>query len=98
MLHPLIQVRKLFSIYLWIILSGGAIVQTCERMRTAVILSALLLLLGIVLEKLVEASLLAGTMGQLALLLMLAGAVLLALTFLVSVLPGSGKSLRECLH
>jgi hypothetical protein len=54
--------------------------------------------LGIVLEKLVEASLLAGTMGQLALLLMLAGAALLVLTFLVSVLPGSGKSFRECLH
>jgi hypothetical protein len=73
-------------------------VRTCKRMRTAVILSALLLLLGIVLEKLVEASILAGTMSQLALLLMLAGAALLVVTFLVSVLPGSGKSFRECLH
>jgi hypothetical protein len=71
---------------------------TCKRMRTAVILSALLLLLGVVLKMLVDASLLAGPMSHLAWLVMLAAAAILALTFLASLLPGSGKSLKECLH
>jgi hypothetical protein len=67
-------------------------------MRTAVMMSALLLLLGLGLGGLVEAGLVAAPMGYLALLSVLAAAALLALTFLTSLLPGTGIRLKECSH
>jgi len=71
---------------------------TCKRMRTAVILSALLLAVGLVLETLAQATLFAVPTSHVALFLVLAAALVLALTFLASLLPGTAERLRECRH
>lgn len=71
---------------------------TCKRMRTAVILSALLLLLGLVLEAVAEATLFAVPTSHLALLVVLAAVALLALTVLASLLPGTAEHLKKCAH
>lgn len=71
---------------------------TCKRMRTAVILSALLLAIGLVLEGLAQTLPIAVPTSHLALLLVLAAAAVLALTFFASLLPGTAKRLRECQH
>jgi hypothetical protein len=67
-------------------------------MRTSVILSAFLLVLGFALEILAEATLLAVPVGYLALLVVLAAVALLATNFLVSLLPGASERLKECTH
>ena len=71
---------------------------TCKRMRNAVILSALLLAAGILLETLAHTVLLAVPTSHLALLLVLFAAAVLAMTFLASLLPSNAKRLRECQH
>jgi hypothetical protein len=71
---------------------------TCERMRTAVLLSVLLLVAGLVLETIAQTTRLAIPASHLALLLVLAAALVLALTFLASLLPGTADRLRECQH
>lgn len=71
---------------------------TCKRMRASVLLSALLLLLGVVLEVLAETTLLGVSMNLLALLVVLAAVAVLGLTFLASLLPGTADRLKECVH
>ena len=71
---------------------------TCKRMRSAVVLSSLLLLLGILLEFFAEATLLAVPASHLALLVILAAVVVLALTFVASLLPRTSERLKECMH
>ncbi len=71
---------------------------TCKRMRTAVILSALLLVAGLLLETIAQTTLLAIPTSHLALFLVLAAALVLAVTFLASLLPGTAERLRGCQH
>jgi len=71
---------------------------TCKRLRTAVLLSALLLILGLVLEAIAGATPWIVSTTYLALFLVLAGVVVLAATFLASLLPGTAKRLSECQH
>ena len=71
---------------------------TCKRMRTAVILSALLLAIGLVLETLAQTTRFAVPTSHIALLLVLGAAAVLALTFLASLLPKTAERLRECQH
>ena len=71
---------------------------TCKRMRGAVILSALLLLLGLSLETVAQFTGLAIPTSHLALFAVLAAAAILALTFLASLLPGAAQRLNECQH
>lgn len=71
---------------------------TCRRMRTAVVSSALLLLVGFVLQFMAETTLFAVSTSHLALLAVLTAVAILALTFLVSLLPGTADRLKECTH
>ena len=71
---------------------------TCKRMRSAVILSAFLLVTGLLLETLAQTIGLAVPTSHLALFLVLAAAAVFALTFLASLLPGTADRLRECRH
>lgn len=67
-------------------------------MRTSVILSALFLVAGFLLEIMGEAIPVAVATAHLGMFFMLAAATLLVLTFLASLLPGTAKRLRECQH
>jgi len=67
-------------------------------MRTAVLLSVLMLVTGLVMETFAQTTLLAIPTSHLALLLVLAAALVLGLTFLASLLPGTAERLRECQH
>lgn len=71
---------------------------TCHSMRAAVLLSAGLLLSGVLLGVLVFAVPLALPIAQLALLLVLAGALVLSVTFLVALIPSVAHQLDECQH
>lgn len=71
---------------------------TCKRMRTAVVLSALLLIVGLALEAVAQGTMLAIPTSHLALLCVLAAVAVLAVTFLASLLPGTAKRLSECQH
>ena len=71
---------------------------TCKRMRIAVILSALLLVLGLLLAVLVWAMPFVVSAAQIALLLVLSAGSVLAGTFLASLFPGAAKRLQECSH
>jgi hypothetical protein len=71
---------------------------TCERMRTAVILSALLLVFGLLLAALARAIPILAPAAQIALFLVLAAMFVLGLTFLASLFPGTAERLKECIH
>jgi hypothetical protein len=71
---------------------------TCKRLRTAVLLSALLMILGLALEVVAQATALAVPTSHLALLSILSAAVVLAVVTLASLLPGSARRLEECEH
>ena len=71
---------------------------TCKRMRIAVILSALLLVLGLLLAVLARATPFVVPAVQLALILVLSAGSVLAGTFLASLFPGTAKRLQECSH
>lgn len=71
---------------------------TCKRLRSAVILSALLLVTGLILETTAQVTGLAVPTSHLALFSVLGAAGILALTFLASLLPFNARRLRECQH
>jgi hypothetical protein len=71
---------------------------TCKRLRSAVLVSALLLVLGLILETIAETTPWVIPTTHLALLSVLTGAGVLAVTFLVSLLPGTARRLAECQH
>lgn len=70
----------------------------CNTMRVSVILSGGLLTLGIVLGVIAMTTPFAVPISQLALLLVLSGAVVLAATFLGALLPGAARRLDGCRH
>lgn len=70
----------------------------CKRLRTAVLLSASLLVLGLLLELIAQLTALAIPATHLALLSVLSSVLVLALTFLASLLPGTARRLSKCQH
>jgi hypothetical protein len=71
---------------------------TCHRLRTAVLLSALLLIIGLVLEAIAEATPWSVPTSHLALFSVLTAATILGAAFLTSLLPGTARRLAECQH
>jgi len=70
----------------------------CSSMRAAVILSAALLTLGVLLGIVGMTTPFTVAVTQLSLLLVLGGAAVLILTFLVALMPGVARGLDECRH
>lgn len=70
----------------------------CKRLRAAVLLSAILLVIGLLLEVTAQLTAFAIPTTHLALLSVLSAALILALTLLVSLLPGTAERLNECMH
>ena len=70
----------------------------CTTMRAAVTSSAVLLASGILLLLTAEISGLLVPMAHLALFIVLAGAAVLGLAFLLALLPGSAHRLSNCQH
>jgi hypothetical protein len=70
----------------------------CSSMRAAVILSAALLTLGVLLGIVGMTTPFTVAVTQLSLLLVLGGAAVLILTFLVALMPGVARRLDECRH
>jgi predicted branched-subunit amino acid permease len=70
----------------------------CSSMRAAVILSAALLTLGVLLGVIGMTTPFTLPVTQLSLLLVLAGAAVFVVTFLVALLPGVARRLDECQH
>jgi hypothetical protein len=70
----------------------------CERLRAAVIASALLLGLGVILGTIAETTPWPVPTSHFALFSVLGAAALLAATFLASLLPGTARRLSECRH
>lgn len=70
----------------------------CRTMRSAVILSALLLIAGVLLGIVAMTTPLSIPTSQLALVLVLSAALLLAVTFLVALIPGVSRHMDECRH
>ena len=71
---------------------------TCRSMRAGVLLSASLLGAGVLLGLIAVMTQLGAAAAQLALLLVLGGATVLATTFLVALIPGVARRLDECQH
>ncbi|MCF7985669.1 MAG: hypothetical protein K9L70_14805 [Thiohalocapsa sp.] len=67
-------------------------------MRAAVILSAVLMTVGILLGVAAVATPIAVPTSYLSLLLVLSGAAVLAATFLAALVPGVARRLDECRH
>jgi predicted branched-subunit amino acid permease len=70
----------------------------CSSMRAAVILSVALLTLGVLLGIVGKTTPFTVAVTQLSLLLVLGGAAVLILTFLVALMPGVARRLDECRH
>jgi len=70
----------------------------CSAMRVAVILSAILLGVGVVLGVVAISTPLAVPTSQLSLLLVLAGAAVLAVVFVDALLPNASQRLDGCRH
>lgn len=68
----------------------------CKRLRSAVILSALLLVAGLILETLAQVTGFAVPTTHLALFSVLAAAGVLGFVFLASLLPVNARRHREC--
>jgi hypothetical protein len=77
---------------------------TCRRLRSVVLASAILLIVGILTEIGVQTtplgapSVTPALLSALAAFLVLLAATLLAVTFLVSLLPGMTRQLGKCQH
>lgn len=71
---------------------------TCGAMRLAVSLSAALLASGVLLGLLVLGAVLPVALAPLSLWLVLGGAMVLAVTFLVALLPDVAHRLDNCQH
>jgi hypothetical protein len=71
---------------------------TCKRMQTAALLSVALLVAGLGLQTLTWSALVSVATSHLALALVLGAALVLAITFVASLLPGTSERLRECRH
>lgn len=71
---------------------------TCKGMRTAVLVSALLMGLGLLLQAIAEATPFAVPTSHLALFSMLASVFVLITTAAVSLAPGTAKRLADCQH
>lgn len=71
---------------------------SCSTMRVAVILSAIFLGFGIVLGVVAISTPFAVPTSQLSLLLVLTGAVVLALVFVDALLPNASHRLDGCRH
>jgi hypothetical protein len=71
---------------------------TCTTMRSVVILSFGLLVLGILLLLVAETTGLAVPVAHAALMLALGAALTLAVAFLIAIWPGNDARLRECQH
>ena len=69
---------------------------TCQRLRAAVLLSAFLLIVGLVLEFTGRSLAFPAPVMALALFSGLAALALLAMTFVTALLPGSARRLAEC--
>ncbi|MBK1619159.1 hypothetical protein CKO42_12085 [Lamprobacter modestohalophilus] len=67
-------------------------------MRAAVLLSALLLAAGVLLGVIAMMTPLTVPTSQLALVLVLSAALLLAVIFLVALIPGVSRHMDECRH
>jgi membrane protein YdbS with pleckstrin-like domain len=70
----------------------------CRVMRFAVILSGLMLAAGVLLGTATMVLGLSVAMSQLALVSVLGAALLLAVTFLVALIPGVSRQMDECRH
>ena len=70
----------------------------CNSLRAAVLLSATLLGLGVLLGLVAMTTSFSIPTTQLALLLVLSGAAVLSATFLTALLPGVARKLDECQH
>ncbi|MBK1703789.1 hypothetical protein CKO40_04330 [Halochromatium glycolicum] len=70
----------------------------CRTMRAAVMMSGLLLVMGLMLGVVAIWTPLAVPTSQLSLMLVLAAALLLAVTFVVALIPGVSRHLDECRH
>ncbi len=70
----------------------------CRTMRGAVMLSAALLGAGVLLGVVAMTTPLSIPTSQLALVLVLSAALLLAVTFLVALVPGVSRHMDECRH
>jgi len=70
----------------------------CSSMRAAVIFSAALLMLGVFVGIVAMTTPFIVPATQLSLLLVLAGAAVLIVTFLAALLPGVARRLDECQH
>lgn len=71
---------------------------SCTTMRAALTLSALLLASGILLLLVAETTGLMVPMAHAALLMVLAGAAVLGVAFIIAVFPGSTHRLDNCQH
>ena len=77
---------------------------TCKRMRNILMMSAILLILGFVLEIVVQTvsfavpSITPAVLSALAASSVLIALTLLTVTFLASLLPGTARRLSECQH
>jgi zinc transporter ZupT len=71
---------------------------SCGSMRVAVLLSATLLGLGVVLGAIAMTTALMIPTSQLALLLVLTGAAVLVVVFVDAMLPGADRRLDGCRH
>jgi hypothetical protein len=70
----------------------------CRTMRGAVILSAAMLMTGVALGTVAMATPLTIPTSQLSLVLVLAAALLFAVTFLVALIPAVARRMEECRH
>lgn len=70
----------------------------CRTMRSAVMLSGSLLVFGMLLGIAAIATPVKALFGQLSLILVLAAAMLLAVTFVVALLPPVSRRMDECRH
>jgi hypothetical protein len=70
----------------------------CRTMRAAVLLSAALLMAGVALGTVAMMTPLTIPTSQLALILVLAAALLFAVTFVVALIPAVARRMDECRH
>lgn len=70
----------------------------CRTMRAAVIMSGLLLVAGLMLGAIAMWTPFTVPTSQLSLMLVLSAALLLAVTFVVALIPGVSRHLDECRH
>lgn len=70
----------------------------CRTMRAAVIMSGLLLASGVLLGMVAITTPFSVPTSQLSLMLVLASALLLAVTFVAALVPGVSRRMDECQH